>query len=159
MAREGLATKMVWLHLWNGLTDFVQIWHAARSHTAVNDGPLKPGPGADARVHVRSPALYLRNYGTDLAQIWHAVKHHTSVNDALRKLGVLLHVRTCTSHLCISETNGPILLKFGMTAKYGIFVNDASLKPEMMLHVRTCAPFCCISETTGSIKLKFGIRH
>ena len=106
--------KIIWLYLWNGWSDFVHVWHAARYYISANNAPLKQVTRATARAHVRSPPLYLRNYWADLFQIWHAVKYHTSACDAPLKSGVLLHVRTCTPLLCISEITGPIELKFGM---------------------------------------------
>ena len=68
VARDSLHmafTEMVLRYLWNGWTDFVQIWHPARYHTPARKAPLKTVARAVPRAHVRFPSLYLRNYWSD----------------------------------------------------------------------------------------------
>ena len=95
-------------------------------------------------LHVRTPPLYLRNYWADLFQIWHAVKYHTSACDAPLKSGVLLHVRTCTPLLCISEITGPIELKFGMRP---------SIIHARMMHLANRRCYCTCARGTPFLHL------
>ena len=89
-----------------------------------------------ARAHVHTLFSYLRNYWSDWTETLYVGRYHTAVAEALLKFGVPLHVRTCTPLLRISETTGPILLKFGM---WPGFIQQIVTRPSDFECCRTCA--------------------
>ena len=63
------------------------------------------GWGASARAHVRTPFPYLGNRWAHCAEIWWVVRDPVAMCFMQVFGWASLHVRTCTPHLRISETD------------------------------------------------------
>ena len=57
---------------------------------------------------------YLGNGLAECVQIWHTARDNMSSNNTCHKLEVQLHVRTSTPLFYVSETSGPIFMKFNI---------------------------------------------
>ena len=60
------------------------------------------------------PLLFLCNGWADCVEIWYALGNPLATAYAVVTDGVSLHVRTCTTRFCISQTARPIVFKFGV---------------------------------------------
>ena len=58
--------------------------------------------------------LFLGNGWADCVEIWYAPGNPLATAYAVVTDGVSLHVRTCTTRFCISQTARPIVFKFGV---------------------------------------------
>ena len=90
----------------NGWDDCIEIWYALGTHS-VRCIQYSHRWGVSARAHVHTPSLPLRNGSADRVQICCVigsplVKRFSTCHGSHSHCG--LHVRTCTPHLCISET-------------------------------------------------------
>ena len=72
------------------------------------------GGSRDIGEPLCAPFLYLKNYGDDLADILCVGKGYPIRPAKHVRSEVTLHVRTCAPIFHISETNGPIKLRFGV---------------------------------------------